>query len=338
LLLFSLEVARADARLFDEILDWLVVNDRLVSVQRLRNLCRDDADRALVEASVGWAGQWRSRGRLGSKEKSGPAATELLFRGLPSQPSRVDEIFQAHGWLKPTTGRSGKSQPPNVLAPINLAFRLRQILGVGARAEVVRFLLTDRTPRATVQIINESVAFAKRNVQEALTWLHSAGVVSALAVANEQRYGIDRKRWAALLATTPDKLPIHVAWPQLFHALRRLSRWLEDSSRDQLSDYLLASNARVLAEEITPALRYAGVAVEETRHTGADYWSDFVALVDAAISPLTGPSVSNILSNERRRTGRDQAVTTEPRSPESPASTGISQHQPEHSGQPKSGS
>lgn len=45
LLLFTLEVARADARLFDEVLDWLALNERLVSVQRLRNLYRDDTDR-----------------------------------------------------------------------------------------------------------------------------------------------------------------------------------------------------------------------------------------------------------------------------------------------------
>lgn len=32
LLLFTLEVARADARLFDEVLDWLALNERLMSV------------------------------------------------------------------------------------------------------------------------------------------------------------------------------------------------------------------------------------------------------------------------------------------------------------------
>ena len=31
-----------DARLFDEVLDWLALNERLVSVQRLRNLYRDE--------------------------------------------------------------------------------------------------------------------------------------------------------------------------------------------------------------------------------------------------------------------------------------------------------
>jgi hypothetical protein len=338
LLLFTLEVARADARLFDEVLDWLVVNERLVSVQRLRNLCRDDADRSLVEASLAWAGQWRPRARLGSKARVASSGTEPLLRGLSSRAKRVDETFQAHGWLKPPTERSGKSQAPAMLAAINFAFRLRQILGVGARAEAVRFLLTDRTPRATVQVITESVAFAKRNVQEALTALHSASVVDAIPVANEQRYSIDRERWAALLGLAPDELPTHVAWPELFHAMRRLLRWLEDEADEDLSDYMVASDARVLAEAITPELRYAGVKIEEPRHTGADYWQDFVALVEAAIGALTGASVSNICqtngaeradSGPSRRTGQTA---------ESPVFTGISRHDPGRAGHRRAGS
>jgi hypothetical protein len=40
LLLFTLEIGRDDPRLFDEVLDWLSVNEQFVSVQRLRNLVR----------------------------------------------------------------------------------------------------------------------------------------------------------------------------------------------------------------------------------------------------------------------------------------------------------
>ena len=41
LLLFTLEVGRNDPRLFDEVLDWLALNEHLVSVHRLRNVCVD---------------------------------------------------------------------------------------------------------------------------------------------------------------------------------------------------------------------------------------------------------------------------------------------------------
>ena len=198
----------------------------------------------------------------------------------------ADKTFRAYGWLKPPTERSGKSQPPNLLAPVNIAFRLRQILGIGARAEVARFLLTVYAPSVTAQIVSASAAYAKRNVHEALTALRSAGVIDAVTVGNEQRYGIDRERWATLLGLTRDGLPSGRDWPQLFHALRLLVRWLEDEQHNNLSDYMLASEARTLADEIVPELRYAGVRVPVGGHSGAEYWQDFVELTGAALTAL----------------------------------------------------
>ena len=295
LLLFTFEVARADARLFDEVLDWLVVNERLVSVQRLRNLCRDDEDRALAEASLEWVARWRSRARLAPRNggsRRSPDRAEQLFRDSRLRVRRPDEAFRAHGWLKTETERSDKSQSPNLRSPINFAFRLRHVLGVGARAEVVRVLLTTDAPRLTAQAIAGSAGYAKRNVQEALTSLHSAGVIDAVTVRNEQRYAVQRDRWSGLLGLRVDGLPSHRDWPQLFHALCLLARWLEDDRHDALSEYMLASEARVLADGITPELRYAGARINESVHTGADYWQDFVALVIAAVGALTGASVS----------------------------------------------
>jgi hypothetical protein len=195
LLLFTFEIARTDPRLFDEVLDWLVANERLVSVQRLRNLCRDDADRSLVDASLAWTAQWRPRARLASRAGGNqihPDGDEPLFRDLRLRVARPDESFQSHGWLKSRTEPSGKSTRPNLLTPINFAFRLRQILGVGARAEVSRVLLTTDATRATARVIAESAGYAKRNIQEALTVLHSAGVIDAVTVGNEQRFSIPR--------------------------------------------------------------------------------------------------------------------------------------------------
>ncbi len=289
LLLFTFEIARGDARLFDEVLDWLVVNERFVSVQRLRNLCRDDSDRALVDAALAWTSQWRPRARLASRsDRRGPSTgdAEPLFRDLRRRGSHTDEIFLVHGWLKPRRERSGKSQPPNLLAPVNFAFQLRHILGVGARAEVVRFLLTVDASRVTAQVIAEAAGYAKRNVQEALTALLASGVIDAVAVGNEQRYGVERGRWAALLGLEAGSLPSHRDWPQLFHALRVLVRWLEDRDHDALSDYMLASEARTLADEITPKLRYAGARVDGACRHGAEYWEDFVELVGSAVGAL----------------------------------------------------
>jgi hypothetical protein len=65
-----------------------------------------------------------------------------------------------------------------------------------------------------------------------------------------------------------------------------LVRWFEDEQHDKLSDYMLASEARTLADEVVPELRYAGVRVPIDARHGAEYWQEFVALTRAALTAL----------------------------------------------------
>ncbi len=262
LIVFTLEVARADARLFDELMDWMLVNESLLSVRRLRAMCVDETDRALVAAALGWLARQRPRARLSSREPTSDTTTlQPLFRsGGPV--SKADEDFAAAGWLRPPLIPSHKSSPPDPMAPINLAFRLRQILGVGVRAEAVRVLLTTDAPRVNAQTLARSTGYAKRNVHEALAGLNKAGVVSALTVTGEQRYTADRLAWSALLGCAADDLPAHRDWPQLLGALRRILRWSSQPELATMSDYLRASSTRDLLEAIRPDLAFAGIPVD----------------------------------------------------------------------------
>lgn len=261
LLLLSFEVGRDEPRLFDEVLDWLTVNERLISIQRLRNLARDDEDRALIEAVVGWLGGRRRRARLEARAKTG-GSTELepFFRNSSLSIADPDPAFLAQGFLKPKSEPSGKSQAPQVLLPINFAFRLRLLLGISARAEAMRVLLTIAAPRANVQVIAASTAYTKRNIQEAVTSLSAAGALDAFEVGNEQRFSAPRDRWSHFLPL--DDLPRHEDWPQVFAVCRKVLRWLSDPTHEGLSDYMLSSEARTLAEEVHPDLQFAGIAID----------------------------------------------------------------------------
>jgi hypothetical protein len=260
LLLLSFEVGREEPRLLDEVLDWLAVNERLISIQRLRNLARDDEDRALIEAVVGWLGGRRRRARLEAREKEG-GTTELepFFRNSDLPIDDPDPAFLAQGLLKPRFEPAGKSQAPDVLLPINFAFRLRLLLGIGARAEAMRVLLAIDAPRTNIQAIAASTAYNKRNVQEAVSSLSVAGALDSFEVGNEQRFSAQRDRWSRFL--TLDHLPRHEDWVQVFAAYRKTLRWLVDPAREELSTYMLSSEARTLAEEVTPDLQFAGVAI-----------------------------------------------------------------------------
>ena len=197
-LLLSFEVGREEPRLFEEVLDWLVVNERLISVQRLRNLARDEADRALVEAVVGWLGQRRRRARLEARagRSEDPSQPQPFFRNSRVPVADPDPAFLAQGFLKARSEPSGKSQAPNLLLPINFAFRLRGLLGIGARAEAMRVLLTSDAPRVNTQAIAASTAYTKRNAQEAVTSLSAAGALTSFEVGNEQRFSAPRDRWS----------------------------------------------------------------------------------------------------------------------------------------------
>ena len=86
LILLTLEVGREEPRLMDELLDWLAVNERLISVQRLRNLSTGEEDEALIEATIGWLAGRRRRARLTPKAASAeaPLRNEPFYRRLAS--------------------------------------------------------------------------------------------------------------------------------------------------------------------------------------------------------------------------------------------------------------
>ena len=185
LIVFTLEIARGEPRLFDELLDWMLLNEPLLSVRRLRAMCIDDTDRALVEGTLGWLAGQRPRARLtGRRTGEVSPIIEPLFR--PAGPlTHFSPSFAAAGLARPPVDPSHKSRAPEETEPINLAFRLRQILGVGIRAEVVRILLGIGAPRVTAQVLARGSGYSKRNVHDALAGLAAAGVVSAVTVGGE---------------------------------------------------------------------------------------------------------------------------------------------------------
>lgn len=292
LLLFTLEIGRSDPRLFDEVLDWLALNASLVSVHRLRNLCANPTDRALVDAALDWAAGARRRERpTGAPHPRSPGedVLEPLFPSLPTPRDDLDPAFSRHGFARGPVKPSGKSQPPRLHDPISFAFRLRRLLGVGVRAEVMRTLLTIRAPRLSGGVITASAGFAQRNVREGLAQLHEAGVVDIVHVSDDRHYSARARDWAALLGleTTPD-LPLHYDWIPAYRALTQILRWLQHPDLDELSPYLRASRARTHVTDIEADLRYIGVPPGHYAARGADFWDEFTGITQAAIRNARG--------------------------------------------------
>lgn len=289
LIVFTLAVARNDPRLFDELLDWLRENERLISVRRLRNLAGDPEVQSLVDASLEWIARFRANPRFASTARDPMPEAVPLFSGGAADGARSDHAFLARGFARGKAEASFKSRPPDLSRPINLAFRLRLALGVGSRAEVIRHLLTMPEPDASVQAIASGAAFAKRNVAETLDGLVASGLVQARPVTNERLYSLDRAAWARLLGLDARSLPRQVQWPALLGAIRRITRAVSDPALDDLSPYMRSSVARDVLEMVERDLRVARVSIEANGRVGDDFWDGFRATVEGAMAALAAP-------------------------------------------------
>jgi len=89
--------------------------------------------------------------------------------------------------LRITPRRSGKSQAPRLLLPINFAFRLRKLFGVASRAEIIRFLLTSQLPGAQTEVVRRASGYARSNVRDAADALVAAAG-GKLTNANGERF------------------------------------------------------------------------------------------------------------------------------------------------------
>ncbi len=283
LLAFTLRGARREPRLFDEVLDWMCLNLDLISAQRLRNLARDDETERLTSAALSWASTHSTKITRHRRPpiREVDASDPLFVHSTGAmQVRRPDPIFIRYGYVRPQLEPSHKSRAPVRSAPINFSFRLRDLFGVSARAEVARVLLLHGAEARTREIVR-AAGYSRQNVHEALNALVSADVVFMRQTGTRDRsYVLDQDQWAAFLGVEIDDLPNFVEWPRLLEVLWKLLVWVESLEAKELSDYMRASEARQFVADHEIDLQSLGVSLPDGRRfLGADYWAPFEHLV-----------------------------------------------------------
>ncbi|MCK9995780.1 MAG: hypothetical protein KAH56_05825, partial [Candidatus Krumholzibacteria bacterium] len=145
LLLLTLTVARYDPRLFDEVLEWVDVNGASLNVHRLKNLLKQYdfqakpqlgalAERAGRNSSL--ALKWKN---LASKFRAEPPESLFFLKnGFPFPvPDNSDETFHKHGLIRGPINRRNLTQPIPGEGMASLLLRLRALLGINIRCEIL---------------------------------------------------------------------------------------------------------------------------------------------------------------------------------------------------------
>ena len=263
LLLLTLTVARHDIRLFDELLAWLDVNGAFLNIQRLQNLLTQYEFQSGAE--LGAVADWlsrKSRHVLKWQKLAGlkGAEPEALFymkdgRAFPL-PEHPDPVFSRHGLLRtPVETRNLASPFPAEGMPA-LLLRLRALLGVNIRCEILCLLgsVEEIHPSEVARLIGH----APRSTQNALAEMARSGVVQMRCKNREKMYALKPGVLDRLLRPDGDKTPWINAAP-LFLALQILWLGIADTQRQQMDALLLSSELRCTAQKMTPLLGDAGL-------------------------------------------------------------------------------
>lgn len=251
LLLVSCTLARHDARLFDAILDWLSLNGRYLNIQRIRLLLKafpfeGGAVFSAVAATVSTSAQAVKWARSSQPPVKKNRKAEPLFfmpNGNPLPVLHVpDPVFLLSGFERDQYEKRGVAQPFPPLEGASLILRLRALIGVSARCEILVYLLLNGygSPRAMAR----ACGYTPATVIKALSEMEDSGFVSSRMEGRQRHYSLTSDTWHTLLLGNTS--PHWIAWPPLFSALEQVWLLLHAPQRDEQSLLAQASALRRL--------------------------------------------------------------------------------------------
>ena len=199
LIIYTGHLGGADGRLRASAIDWCIAHARFASAFRLRNL----AERASAATRA-------SFGRF--------AATVRAHTKAP-WPGQGDPLTLLH------PGRIGS---PDLRRPSLVQLRLRALVGVSARAEILKLMLADPDRPQPASTLAEDAAYGKGSVAQALDMLTMAGLVQVQPHGNRLLYRLTRP---AELALTLQWLPsVFPDWWPIFSIIEALMDYAHSAS------------------------------------------------------------------------------------------------------------
>ncbi len=264
LLVFSLQMTRYEPRLFDEILDWLVINGKWIDIHRLRGITKEKADETqrlmsavayyLSREPSSYQRKWRVLRTL--KKPYSFVQDEMLFQTKQgkSYPKAKKEssIFHEYGFLRDNFSLRKMSKSVSVVAKSNIRFLLRALFGIGSRPECILYLLTHEAGRPS-EVAN-AIGISVRGAQDTLIELADSGLVFTRIKGKRMiEYWLSQERWWEFLLGInfeEIKKPVWLDWVSLYSALMNVWNVLNEIEKSK-SDYMRSSKLRESMETIS---------------------------------------------------------------------------------------
>lgn len=222
LIVFTATHGDLDPRLRDESIDWIVRYGSYVSRARLKNVA---SEWGVLEAPLfrEYAATVNAHGGVGW-----PAASAKPIAFRPRARALLEDLTR----------------------DALLSLRLRAVFGVGARAELLRALLSHPTVALTASDLSAATAYGKRNVLNELEPLRFAGIVTSFRAGNADRYSLAKSQEVvALVGPLPRRF---TSWAHAFgllHAMLDLASRAHKRSalRNAVDAVRLLEDKRLLA-------------------------------------------------------------------------------------------
>lgn len=295
LILFSLTFARYDARLFDEILDWISINGTFLNMQRFQNLIKTygyesapvlSAVAMMQQKSGSYGLKWKKIASAYKKTDQEPLFYFSSGEALPVSEFQ-DENFKKCGFYRGVINLRGKSQSFPKNGSSSLILRLRGLFGISIRCELLALI-------SAVEEIYASEAarqacFYQKSVQQALNEMANSGALKFVNTGKIKKYRLTPGVLDGLLKTE-GKNPKWVAWAPAFRALEMVIKKLHDKKLNECSALLFSSEMRQLMISIRPLLENSGLGnfvSDPDLYLGEKYTEVFFSDISKIVSVVT---------------------------------------------------
>lgn len=259
LVIFTCRMGRYDPRVFNAMIDWLMLHQRFINVGRLKAL---NSKGKLSDGNVLPAishllmkpsshSKWRS---LSSDIQRDDECQEPLFlfkNGYPHpDPGKPDQPFARAGFSMPEYRSRNVAKLFDPDHPANLILKLRALLGVNARCEIIAYLARHSGSNPTETAA--ATGYSQKAVHNVMNELHKSGTVYKRVKGRETLYSLQEKVWEPLLSVGEEVKWLD--WRQVFSFLIEVWTILDDERFQGIGEGSLESELLLLLTRRVPRL------------------------------------------------------------------------------------